>query len=345
MTCVIGTEEEPILKKPSSPFSPQKVRLDDEPSPMTCVYPQTRANSRQLVGNSLWLSQKMVDEGCTLEQTLQVMEERCKNCSVVSPMLCMGQCDTWKVKKQLRETARILSEGDHALRLLNALKNSRRLTILRILAEGPLSFEQLQTRLKNREYQHSRKTISEYLQPLIAVGLVEEHDKRFRLTLYGGKINEAVVEHSFSGHLPIHSAGHEERMLQVLLSGPKARGELLEVAPAKSMSRALKRLQNLGFVLDLSPSDRVFYFPTKRPPSLERLSPTQKRIHDAIPQTGISARALSLTVAISLRRVYKCLRNLRGKKLVFRRNVPLCYELTERGKTMACFLEEVAAVR
>lgn len=345
MTCVIGTEEETVLKRPSSPFSPQKTSVNDDPTPMACVYPQTRADSRQLIGNSLWLSRKMVDEGCTLGQTLQVMEERCKSCNVVSPMLCMGQCDTWKVKKELRETTRILSESNHGLKLLNALKNNRRLTMLSILTERPLNLDQLQEGLRKLGYQHSRKTINEYLQPLINAGLVEEHDKRFRLTLYGGKINEAVVKHSFSGHLPIHSDGHEETILRSLLDGPKTREELLKVAPAKSLSRTLKRLQKPSIVSNNSPSDRVFYFRTKRAPTMERLSPTQKRIHEAIPQAGISARALSIAAAINLRRVYKYLRNLRGKKLVFRRDMPLCYELTERGKTVAQFLEEVAEVK
>jgi predicted transcriptional regulator len=50
-------------------------------------------------------------------------------------------------------------------------------------------------------------------------------------------------------------------------------------------------------------------------------------------------------VGINLRRVYKYLRNLRGKKLVFRRNVPASYQLTEKGKTVAQFLEKVASVR
>jgi predicted transcriptional regulator len=325
------------LKKPSSLFSKQQASFNDDPSPVTCVDLQTRTDSRRPAGNSLWLSQKMVEEGCTLGQTLQVMEERCKNCSVISPMLCMDQCDTWKVKKELRETTRILSETDHDLRLLNALKNDRRLTMLKTLAERPLTFDQLQGVLRRQDYHHSRKTIRQYLQPLIETGLVEERDKRFRLTLYGGKINEAVVKHSFSGHLPIHSDGHEERILRSLLASSKARDELLQIASAKSMSRTL--------VQDTSPSDRVFYFPTKRASSLEMLSPTQKRLHDAIPQAGISARGLSRAGAISLRRVYKYLRNLRGKKLVFRRDIPPRYELTERGQAVACFLEEVTEIK
>jgi len=333
------------LKKPSSPFSPKKDSINDDPTPMTYAYPQEQVDSRKLAGNSLWLSKTMVDEGCTLEQTLQVMEERCKNCNVVSPMLCMEQCDTWKVKKELRETNKILSENDHGLRLLNALKNKRRLAMLNFLLERPLTLDQLQRKLKEHRYQHSQKTIRDYLQPLIDAGLIEEHNRRFGATLYGRKIDEAVVKHGFAGQLPIHSGGREERILRSLLEGPKTREELLEVTSTNSMSRILKRLQKPNLIVNESPSDRVFYFRTKRASALERLSPTQKRICEAIPQAGISARVLSKALGINLRRAYKYLRNLRGKKLVFRRNVPMSYQLTEKGKTVAKFLKEVAGVK
>jgi coproporphyrinogen III oxidase-like Fe-S oxidoreductase len=148
----------------------------------------------------------------------------------------MGQCDTWKVKKEIREVNKILSESNHGLRLLNALKNNRRLIMLNILMERSLSLDDLQKKLKEHGYQHSQKTIIDYLQPLTRAGLVEEDDKRFRLTLYGRRISEAVAKHGFSGHLPVHSGGYEEKILRSLLEGPRAREELLRVAPAKSMS-------------------------------------------------------------------------------------------------------------
>jgi predicted transcriptional regulator len=333
------------LKKLSSPFSPKKDSVNNNPAPVTYAYPNEQVGSRKLAGNSLWLSKKMVDEGCTLEQTLQVMEERCKNCNLVSPILCMEQCDTWKVKKELRETNRILSENNHGLRLLNALKNRRRLTMLNVLSERPLTLDRLQRKLKEHGYQHSQKTIKDYLQPLIKAGLIEEHDRRFGATLYGRKIDEAVVKHGFAGQLPTHSGGREERILRSLLEGPKTREELLEAASTHSMSRILNRLQKLNLIMSETPSNHVFYFRTKRATTLERLSPTQKRICEAIPQAGISARALSEAVDINLRRAYKYLRNLRGKKLVFRRNVPVSYQLTGKGKTVAQFLKEVAGMR
>ena len=97
-------------------------------------------------------------------------------------------------------------------------------------------------------------------------------------------------------------------------------------------------------IIDSSPSDRVFYFRTKRALSLERLSPTQKRMCGAIPDKGVSARELSVVVGINLRRVYRYLRGLRGKKLAFRRAIPAKYELTERGRKIAEFLREITGI-
>jgi DNA-binding transcriptional ArsR family regulator len=286
----------------------------------------------------------MVDDGCTLGQTLHVMEERCKSCNVVSPMFCVDQCETWKVKKELREIDRILSEEDHRLKLVNALKNNRRLTILQILWERPFSVDSLQKELAKCGLHHSKKTIRGYLKPLLKAGLVRESGKRFLLTLYGRKVYDAVMSHGFEGQLPIHSGGYEERILRSLLDGGKTRSELVEVGPAKSLSRVLKRLLERKLIVNNSPSARVFYFRTKRALSLEQLSPTQRRICDAIPPSGISAGDLAEAVGISLRRVYKYLRSLRGKKLVFRRDVPVRYELTEHGRAVAKFLEEIAGI-
>ncbi len=334
-----------VLKKVSSPFSPRRnSQSDDDQVSVAHASFEEQAKSRKLVGDSLWLSKKMVDTGCTLEQTLHVMEERCKGCSVVTPMMCVEQCETWRVKRELRETSKVLSEDDHRLELLNAIKNERRLAILDILWEHPSSLEGLQQKLKSHKFYHSQKTIREYLKPLLKAGLVKEHGKRFHLTLYGRKMQDAVIKHGFAGKLPIHSEGHEEKILRKLLDSAKTRSELLNVAPPNSLSRTLKRLVKRKLIMNNSPSARVFYFRTKRALSLEQLSPTQKRICNAIPQAGISAPDLADVVGISLRRVYKYLRSLRGKKLVFRRDMPARYELTDKGESTAEFLEEIRSI-
>lgn len=333
-----------ILEKTSSPFSPQKERCGNDSSPMTCATLKKELESQKLAGDSTWLSRKMIGDGCSLKHTLQVMEERCKNCSVITPITCMEQCETWKLKRELHETTQTLSRPNHGLRLLNALKNRRRLTILNILRKHPLSTKDLQRKLQDLKHFHSQETIQQYLKPLVKASLVRMTDERFGLTLYGQKVVEAMKLHSFEGQLPVNSGCKEERILRSLLEGVKTRDELLHSIPTSSLSRILKRLLKLNLIHSDSPSDRIFYFRTKRPAYMDHISPTQRKICATIPQAGISARALSKLVGINLRRTYKYLRNLRGKKLVFRREVPHEFHLTEKGRKIAEFLEEIAEI-
>ena len=44
---------------------------------------------------------------------------------------------------------------------------------------------------------------------------------------------------------------------------------------------------------------------------------------------------------LSVRRVYKYLRGLKGKKLVFTRKSPKTYELTGKGKKLAVILKDL----
>ncbi len=333
------------MKQKSLPFSPQKHTNDDDRVPLTHVNPERRTGSREPAGDSLWISRKMIDNGCSLEQALQMMQERCKNCNVLTQMLCVDYCETWKIKKELREAGKVLSESNHPLKLLNAIKNPRRLAMLAELKKRSLSLRTLQKRLRKRGFHHSQNTIVDYLTALLETGLVKESNERFSLTLYGRKIQDSVIKHNFAGQLPTHSSGYEEAILRALLRGAKTRDQLGTAATVRSLSRTLKRLQERKLIINNSPPDRVFYFRTKRALALETLSPTQEKICEAIPPAGISARQLADAVDISLRRGYRYLRNLRGKKLVFRREVPNKYELTARGREVAEFLEEIFAIK
>ncbi len=328
------------MKKTSS-FSPQRNGSGDDQAPMTYGAIEKYRKNRGLEEGALWISKKMVGEGCTLEQTLHLMEEHCKGCDVISPMFCVEQCETWKVKSELRETNNELLKGDHKLRLLNALKNKRRLTILGILQVRSSSLEIIQQKLSRLGLRHSSETINEYLKPLLNAGLVKAKNGRYGLTLYGRRVQDAVIRHGFGGSLPGHSGGHEEKILRNLLAVPKTRNELSQVVAANSLSRVLRRLLERELIVDNSISDRVFYFPTKRAIYLERLSSTQRRIYKAIPESGVSARYLSKACGISLRRVYKYLRSLRGKKLVFKRAVTTRYGLSKKGRGVAEFLVEI----
>ncbi len=85
----------------------------------------------------------------------------------------------------------------------------------------------------------------------------------------------------------------------------------------------------------------IFFFRTRRNAFLERLSPTEDRVYQNIPDEGIYAGKLSNKSGISLRRTYKYLRKLKGKKLVFERRKPLTYSLTDRGVKVTSMLKNL----
>jgi predicted transcriptional regulator len=222
-------------------------------------------------------------------------------------------------------------------RLLNAVKNNRRLQLLELLAANGLALVEIQERFKSYDYRHSQGTITdEYLKPLIDVGLIVNSGNRYRTTLLGKKISDLFLDFSASADfLPSHSECYEEKVINVLSDSPKIYQELKLLIPTKSLGRVLKRLQNVGIIAKSEESKYVFYFKSRRDPQMERISSTEKRVYDSIPDEGADAEALAKSAQINLRRTYKYLRKLRGKKLVFKRKLPKIYSLTENGMRLA----------
>jgi predicted transcriptional regulator len=62
-------------------------------------------------------------------------------------------------------------------------------------------------------------------------------------------------------------------------------------------------------------------------------------VYDSLPEEGISAKKLAEKTGLSMRRIYKYLRGLKGKKLVFTRKTPKSYGLTEKGERLALVLQ------
>ncbi|UCD95764.1 MAG: hypothetical protein JSV35_04405 [Candidatus Bathyarchaeota archaeon] len=298
----------------------------------------------QFLGESVWLSRKMIDEGCSLEQTLHIMEARCKTCNTNSPLICIEQCGTWQVKRELKDIHHSLQRKNHEETLLNALKSRRRLGILHLLQQRGMKKRQLQKKLKSIGFSHSQEVISQYLEPLLLTRLVREDNDRFKLTLYGRKVIDSIREFSLQNQLRISSVKYDKKVIRYLLNGPASRSELLTIIPVNSLTRILKRLLKQRIIQKNSSPYRVFYFRTKRLLSTENLTPIQTRICNSIPVTGISAPDLSKSTGINLRRIYQLLRTLRGKKLVFRRNIVLKYTLTPEGKRTGHFLEEISRI-
>jgi predicted transcriptional regulator len=227
--------------------------------------------------------------------------------------------------------------------LLNVLKNDTRLAILHTVSRNRYSVSKLQQELKKYGYSHSQETLcEEYLRPLQSVGLVTESQEQFHTTTFGGRLTQLVENiPEFSNVLPAHSECHEESILKALIGGARTFEEIRGLVPSKIVSRILKRLRSVGLVETAEERDYIFFFRSKRDPAKEKLGETERRVYDGIPETGVSAKKLAEKTGLSLRRIYKYVRGLKGKKLVFARKTPKTYALSEKGERLAWLLNEL----
>jgi len=281
-----------------------------------------------------------------LVEMLKELGDRCRVCAPLSPLECVTRCNLWKLKNELRQLRDKMDDPNYIKELLNVLKNSTRLQILKTIARGRHSVTNLQEELKKAGYSHSRDTISqEYLQPLMHVGLAAEAQEQYYATTFGGRLTEALEDFSdFVDVLPAHSECHEETLIDAMLSGPKTFDDLAAFVSSKIASRILKRLKTSGLVETPEERDYVFFFHSKRDPRKELFSPTEKKVYANIVDGGISARKLAEKTGISLRRTYKYLRGLKGKKLVFTRKTPKLYTLTKKGERLAQLIRGLQGV-
>jgi len=284
-----------------------------------------------------------VENRVTLDQTLRNLEEKCKKCKPLTALTCVTECKTWILKNQIRKLNEKLSRPNYLELLLNTLKNRRRLQILEMASKQHYSISKIQQKLSENGYKHSVQTIlEEYIRPLEEVGLLQEGRNPFDLTILGSKVSELIKNFpDLEETLPPHSECYEERAVESMLSGPKTYEEIRRVIPRKSAARVLSRLQKASLVESNSGKNYIFFFQTKRCPSLENLSPTESRVYENIPDQGIFAKKLANDAGISLRRTYKYLRKLKGKKLIFERTRPLTYGLTDSGIKLGSMLKSL----
>jgi predicted transcriptional regulator len=227
--------------------------------------------------------------------------------------------------------------------LLNVLKNDTRLTILQSISKGRYSVGKIQQDLKKAGYLHSQDTLTEeYIRPLLNVGLAAESQDQFYATTFGGRLTNLIENiPEFTDVLPSHSECYEETLLRALLSGPKTFEDINGYVPPKIVSRILKRVKAAGLIDTPKDRDYIFFFKSKRNPKKEILATTESKVYKAIADEGISAKKLAQATGLSLRRTYKYLRGLKGKKLVFVRKTPKTYMLTEKGERVAWLLNEL----
>ena len=282
-------------------------------------------------------------KGQGITDILKTLDQECSNCKPVTPLECITSCKVYKLRNELRRLCETMENPNFMKDLLNVLKNDTRLAILQAIVRGRYSVSKLQRELKKAGKLHSQDTLAEeYLRPLMQVGLAAEAQDQFYATAFGGKLTELMENiPEFTEFLPAHSECYEEDILRSLLSGPKTFEEIKELVPSKIVSRILKRLKTAGLMETPEERDYIFFFRSKRDPHKETLASTESKVYYNIPGDGISAKRLAEKTGISLRRTYKYIRGLKGKKLVFARKSPKTYGLTQKGERLAWLLNEL----
>jgi predicted transcriptional regulator len=278
-----------------------------------------------------------------LTEVLRTLNEECRKCAPLTPLECITRCNVWKLKNELRRLRETMDAPNFIKDLFNVLKNNTRLHILKAIVKGRYSVSKLQEELKKEGRLRSMDTINqEYLRPLLEVGLAAEAQNQYYGTTFGGRLTELVESFpEFADILPAHSECYEETLLEALLSGPKTFEDVKAFLSPKIASRILKRLKTTSLIETPIERDYVFFFKSKRDSSKESLSPTERKVYNNISEEGISANKLAEKTGISMRRTYKYLRGLKGKKLVFTRKTPKAYGLTDKGERLASLLHEL----
>lgn len=281
------------------------------------------------------------DNNKNLSLVLKSLDAECQNCTPITPLQCITRCQVYKLKNELRQLREAMKNPNYIKDLFNVLKNETRLHILKTISNGRYSVSQLQQELKKAGRSHSQDTISEeYLQPLVSVGLATETRDQFYTTIFGGRLTEILIYFpEFVELLPAHSECYEEDLLRSLLSGPKTFEEIEILISPKVASRILKRLREVSLIETPDERDYIFFFKSKRDPNKETFTETERKIYNTIPSDGISAGKLAKETSLSMRRVYKYLRGLKGKKLIFVRKTPKAYALTCKGEMLASVLQ------
>jgi predicted transcriptional regulator/DNA-binding HxlR family transcriptional regulator len=288
-------------------------------------------------------NQENTEKYSDFAQILRALDEQCQKCKPVTPLECISRCKTWKLKNELRRLNETMENPNFMKDLMNVLKNDTRLHILQTIAKNHYSVSKLQQELKKTGHIHSQDTITEeYLRPLLKVGLAEEAQDQYCATTFGGRLTDLIGDYiEIVNFLPMHSECHEETILKALLVSPKTFEDMNDLVSKKIVSRILRRLKTAELIETPKEKDYVFFFPSKRDPEKEDLSPTESKVYNEIVSTGISAKKLADKTALSIRRTYKYIRKLKGKKLVFTRRTPKTYNLTTNGEKLATLLIEL----
>jgi predicted transcriptional regulator len=272
---------------------------------------------------------------------LKILDEKCRTCTPLTPLECISSCKTWKLKNELRRLHETIENPDFMKDLMNTLKNDTRLHILMTIAKGHYSARKLQQELRRTGHSYSQiTTVKECLHPLMEVGLALEAQDQYYATTFGKRLTKLIESSpNIVSLLPSQSECYEETVLKALLSGPKTFEDLNGFVSRNIVPRVLRRLETLGLVETPRERAYIFFFRSKRDPAKEKLSSVRSKVYNGIPDEGISVPKLVEKTGFTVRAIYKCLRRLRGKKLVFTRKKPKTYWLTAEGEKLALLLD------
>ena len=279
----------------------------------------------------------------TCRERLKSLNAECRNCAPITPFECLSGCRVYLLKSELRHLWEAMANPDYTKELLNVLKNKPRLHVMQAIVNGTYSLSQLQQELKKAGHNYRQDHLSkECLPPLLAVSLVACIRDNYRATTLGSRLTPLFDDFlEFADQLPTHSECYEEALLQALLSGPKTFGDIEALIAPKNISRTIKRLRSAGLIETPKARAYIFFFKTIRDPNKESLTSSERKICDAVGHEGISVGKLAKNTGLSVRKTYKCLRSLKGKKLVFIRRTPKTYELTCKGEKLALALQQL----
>jgi len=282
----------------------------------------------------------------SLQGTLQSLEAQCRSCTPITPLECISRCQVYKLKNELRQLSGTMNNPNYTKELFNVLKNDTRLFILQSICNQRFSVVKLQGQLGKARRFYSQNTITEkYVRPLMAVGLVNEAREELYATGFGARIAKPLRGFpEFGRKLHAHSECHEETVLQYLLSEPKTYQDIEAIVGLNITSRVLDRLLSAGLVKAPEEREYIFFFKSKRDPAKEKLTATEQKIYDALSEEGIAAGKIAKKTGLCIRRIYKYIKRLKGKKLVFLRRTPKTYSLTCKGQKLALALKEIEQI-
>jgi len=229
------------------------------------------------------------------------------------------------------------SSWDTVCRVLNALKNNSRRSIILLLGEnGGMDIAELQRQLKARGHVHSKHTILTcYIDPLIRVGILSRRDDGcFELTAFGRRIFKMLDKLHFLSEFPYGSKCYEELALVSLIDGPRDVREVLGNLRWNEISRIIGRISK--YVVK-SRAGNFFKIEKEDPSLCSRES--ELEVFNILKELKMApVKEIIKRARIKPRTVYKRVNSLLRKGVVSRVKRAPIMELTDEGRRVASAL-------